>query len=84
MERVKKEHKDKIMEMIKQAGDPDNYVTSWNDKGISISKKKIEVKRGKKSRASGQRFEAKVRQNLEDMGWIVCRWSNNVEFEEER
>lgn len=37
---------------------------------------------GKKSRASGKAFELKVRKDLEKKGWIVCRWSNNVEFNE--
>lgn len=39
--------------------------------------------RGKKSRAAGRRFEAKVRTDLEKKRWIVARWTNNVEFEEE-
>ena len=33
---------------------------------------------GKKNRAAGQRFEQKVRANLESHGWIVARWTNNV------
>ena len=36
--------------------------------------------RGKKARASGQRFELKVRKDLESKDWIVDKWSNNVEF----
>jgi len=39
---------------------------------------------GKKARAAGGRFELKVRQELESMGWIVARWTNTVEFEEEK
>ncbi len=35
---------------------------------------------GKKSRAAGIRFELKVREDLEKKGWIVDKWSNNVEF----
>ena len=35
---------------------------------------------GKKSRAAGQRFELKVREDLEKKGWVVDKWSNNVEF----
>ena len=38
--------------------------------------------RGKKSRASGARFELKVREDLEKKGWVVARWTNNVEFKE--
>jgi len=40
--------------------------------------------RGKKARIAGQRFELKVRNDLENAGWIVDRWSNNVsDFSEE-
>ena len=37
--------------------------------------------RGKKAKASGQRFELKVRADLESKGWIVDRWTNNVELD---
>lgn len=36
--------------------------------------------RGKKSRASGQRFELKVRADAELNGWIVAKWTNNVKL----
>lgn len=36
-------------------------------------------KQGKKNRASGKRFELKVRADLEKSGWIVFRNSNDVE-----
>jgi len=36
--------------------------------------------RGKKNRASGQRFERKTRKDLEEKGWIVDRWGNNIEL----
>lgn len=39
------------------------------------------VKQGKKNRASGADFERRVRSDLNDKGWIVDKWSNNVEFE---
>jgi hypothetical protein len=39
---------------------------------------------GKKSRAKGQRFEAKVRQNLEELGWTVTKWMNTVDLEKNR
>jgi len=35
---------------------------------------------GKKNRATGLRFERKVREDLESKGWIVSKWMNNVEF----
>lgn len=37
-------------------------------------------KLGKKSRAQGAQFEIRVRKDLEEKGWIVDKWSNNVEF----
>ncbi len=80
MERIKKENKEKIMEMIKKAGS-EEYETSWNKEGIPVSKKKTEIKRGRKSRARGARFELIVREDLESKGWIVAKWTNNVEFE---
>ena len=35
---------------------------------------------GKKNRQAGARFELKVRKDLEADGWIVDKWSNNVEL----
>jgi hypothetical protein len=37
-------------------------------------------KQGKLNRAAGRRFEAKVRQNLEEMGWIVAKWMNTIDY----
>ncbi len=42
-----------------------------------VDNKKI----GKQNREAGARFERKVRKDLESKGWIVDKWSNNVEFE---
>ena len=35
---------------------------------------------GRKSRAAGKRFELKVRHDLQDKGWVVCKWANNVDL----
>ena len=35
---------------------------------------------GRLSRAAGQRFEVLVRRDLEEKGWIVDKWTNNLEF----
>jgi len=35
---------------------------------------------GKKNRANGAEFERRVRKDLEEEGWIVDKWSNNVMF----
>lgn len=48
-----------------------------------MPKKKNSI-RGKKSRAAGARFELKVRNKLESEGWIVDKWSNNVNLEEKK
>jgi hypothetical protein len=37
------------------------------------------VKRGKKNRRLGAVFERKTRKYLENAGWIVDRWTNNLE-----
>jgi len=41
MERIKKENKEKILEILEKAGN-EEYETSWDDKGIPRSKKKSE------------------------------------------
>jgi hypothetical protein len=46
-------------------------------------KKSEKSKMGKKSRVAGQRFEAKVRQDLEKKGWIVSKWMNTVDCDKE-
>lgn len=48
---------------------------------MSTKKKRVQ---GKKSRAAGARFELKVRNKLESEGWIVDKWSNNVNLEEKK
>ena len=49
-----------------------------------MQKKKSNSKsrQGKLSRAAGARFELKVRGNLESDGWIVDKWTNNVNLKE--
>jgi len=45
-------------------------------------KKKINYSsQGKRNRAAGARFEIKVRENLEGMGWVVDKWTNTVDYE---
>ena len=38
-------------------------------------------KRGKSSRAAGKRFELEVRKNCESRGFIVCKWTNTVDLD---
>jgi hypothetical protein len=44
------------------------------------SKKTNYSQQGKKNRAAGRRFEIKVREDLEKMGWIVDKWTNTVDY----
>jgi len=38
-------------------------------------------KQGKKNRASGADFEKRTRKDLEDKGWLVDKWTNNIDLE---
>lgn len=80
---IDSENKKIILEKIKKAGS-EEYATSWDEKGIPTSKKKSNVKRGKTARARGARFELKVRKDLNDDGWVVDKWSNNIDLEERK
>lgn len=46
--------------------------------------KKDFSKQGKRNRAAGSRFELKVRKDLEDQGYVVSKWMNNVDLENMR
>lgn len=37
---------------------------------------------GKKNKAAGLRFERKVRKELEEQGYIVSKWQNNIKIKE--
>jgi len=39
------------------------------------------VAAGKRSRVQGKAFELRARKDLEETGWTVDRWSNNVDLE---
>jgi len=80
MEKLKKEDKDRFMEKIRKAGDPDNYETSWDESGPK-SKLKSKVKKGRQSKAGGTRFELKVRKDLESKGRVVDKWTNNIDLD---
>ena len=47
-----------------------------------VTTKKSEI--GRKARASGKLFELKVRHEMEDRGLIVCKWSNQIDFEKNK
>ena len=56
------------------------YKASFDEKGNVVLKKKSAIKRGAKSRMQGGQFELRVRKDLEKKGWIVDKWSNNIDF----
>ena len=39
---------------------------------------------GKRSRAAGARFELKVRADFESDGWVLDKWTNNVDLDEKK
>ena len=43
--------------------------------------KKELKQQGKRNRAAGARFELKVRAALEKEGWVIDKWTNNVDLE---
>jgi hypothetical protein len=79
MKKVDKEAKKRVMDFVEKINDDSNEV-SW-EKGDYKIKKKSEIKKGKKAKSSGARFELKVRKDLEKKGKIVDKWTNNVDLE---
>lgn len=59
------------------------YKAGVSEDGNVILKKKSNIKRGSVSKSSGGAFELRVRKNLEEKGWIVDKWSNNIDLESE-
>lgn len=56
------------------------FKASVDDEGRVVLKKKSKILSGKKSRSGGGAFELRVRKDLEEKGWIVDKWSNNVDL----
>ena len=57
------------------------YKATVDDSGKVVLKKKSKIRRGSKARATGSSFELKVRKDLQKKGWIVDKWSNNIDLE---
>ena len=51
------------------------------DKKSKISSSPSMVAQGRRNRAAGARFELKVRAGLENMGWIIDKWTNTVDYD---
>lgn len=60
------------------------YKASLGENGNVILKKKSKIKSGSKSRSGGSQFELRVRKDLEAKGWIVDKWSNNLDLDENK
>jgi hypothetical protein len=57
------------------------FKASVGDDGNIVLKKKSKIRSGRKSRAQGGQFELRARKDLEEKGWIVDKWSNNVDLD---
>ena len=81
MKRDDKTKKEELLLKIKRAGS-EKYLTEWSKEGkIGAQKEITEVKKGRKSKLSGSQFELRVRKDLEEKGWVVDKWSNNIDLE---
>lgn len=59
-------------------------IATFNEEGKVVLKNKERIRKGKLSRAQGGRFEAKVRKDFEERGWVLDKWTNNVDFENDK
>ena len=57
------------------------YKPVVQDDGTVKLKRKVNIKRGEKSRSGGGTFELRVRKDLIEKGWIIDKWSNNLDLE---
>lgn len=65
---------------LKSADVESEYKTRFNEDGSIRFIKKEDADSGRKSKKSGGAFEARARKDLEEKGWIVDKWSNNVDI----
>ncbi|MEA3413952.1 MAG: hypothetical protein U9Q99_00285 [Nanoarchaeota archaeon] len=72
----------KVAELVKKIQDDDKEI-SW-EKGQPKFKSKTKKKTGKVARAQGAQFELRVRKDLEEKKWILDKWSNNIDLEENK
>lgn len=81
VDREKKLNRKDFLAEIKKASS-EEYVTEWDSEGrIGVQKKKSNIERGSVSKSAGGIFELKARGDLEERGWIVDKWSNNVDLD---
>jgi hypothetical protein len=65
---------------VKEVEKEVEYEPFFDSSGNLKLKKKANVNRGGKSKAAGGQFELRVRKNLEEKGWIVDKWNNNIDL----
>jgi hypothetical protein len=75
-------NQEKVDKLVKNINDSDKEL-SW-EKGQPKFKSKTKKKTGKAARAQGSQFELRVRKDLEEKGWTIDKWSNNVDLEENK
>jgi len=66
---------------LRSTDDHIEFKASVGEDGNVVLKKKSKILSGKKSRTRGGVFEMRVRKDLEEKGWIVDKWSNNVDLD---
>jgi len=83
--KVEKElHRKDVLDEIERAASS-SWETVWDEDGRTMTQKnKTKMMRGKRSKAHGGQFELRVRKDLEVKGWVVDKWTNNVDLEERR
>jgi hypothetical protein len=52
-----------------------------DESGKVVLKKRSKISKGKKAKAAGGQFEVRVRKDLEKKGFVVDKWSNNIDLE---
>jgi len=60
------------------------YKATFDEQGNVILKEKAKIKSGKRSKGAGARFELAVRKHWENQGWILDKWTNNIDLEQQQ
>jgi hypothetical protein len=77
-----KEYKERYGVIENEKGELETeFKTVIDENGQVKQKKRSKIKSGRLSRAAGARFELKVRKYWEDKGFIIEKWSNNIDLQ---
>ena len=66
---------------MKKEDDEVEHKASFDEQGNVVLKKKSKISSGKQARAAGARFELKVRHYWQEKGYVVDKWTNNVDLD---